>query len=222
MTRSIRAIAIAVGVSTAGSAGQAQTMFTGAGCSGNTFLFCASWTGTYIDATHIQLAVTNTSQNAPANNSLSAFTRIALGNVLLSDPASMTPVIGWQFETSATEFNGLGLLANQFGASSISNAVVDGSSILLQFNFNFGIGQFEDANAAFSGAQIAIQDGGYRVEGCVSRGVMQGNATGQNTSSFTACDNGMTTVPEPSTYALMAAGLAGLLGAARSRRAARI
>ena len=46
----------------------AAQAFIGAGCTGNTFLFCASWTGTIIGGNTLQLSVTNTSGGPNANN----------------------------------------------------------------------------------------------------------------------------------------------------------
>ena len=117
MNKIRRALAVVgAGLAFAAPAAQAQTLFTGSGCSGNTFLFCAGWTGTYIDATHLSLLVVNTSQNAPALNPLSAFTQVAIGNVTLADPQSMVPIVGWQFDPAPNGFNGFGLLENTFGA----------------------------------------------------------------------------------------------------------
>src|SRR6187551_496146 len=129
---------VGAGLTLMASAGQAQTLGTGSGCSGDQFLFCASWTLTYVDATHISLQVNNTSQNAPANNTNSAFTQIAIGNVGLADPSSMTPVVGWQFDNAVNGFNGFGLLENQFGTittNGINNALTDGAGLLFSFTF---------------------------------------------------------------------------------------
>lgn len=222
MRKIVRAIAVVASLSVAGSAAQAQTLFTGSGCSGNTFLFCALWTGTYVDATHFNLFITNTSQNAPANNTSSAFTQIGIGNVTIADPASMAAVTGWQYDPSLNGFNGFGLLENQFGSitsNGINNALLDGGSLTFAFTMGSSMGTFAQALTAFSGAQVAIHDQGYTVVGCSSKGVMVAAATGQNTSDLAGCGP-TTTTPEPSTYGLMATGLIAIFGLARRRRTA--
>jgi hypothetical protein len=218
----VSTLAIVASLSLAGSATQAQTLFTGSGCSGNTFLFCGSWTGTYVDATHFNLFITNTSQNAPANNLNSVFTQFGIGNVTIADPASMAAVTGWQFDANLNGFNGFGLLENQFGTittNGINNGLLDGTSQLFQFTMASNMGTYAQASTAFAGAQIAIHDQGGPVAGCSSKGVMVGNTSGQNTSDISGCSP-TTTTPEPSTYALMATGLVGIFGFTRRRRGA--
>ncbi|HEY6828576.1 MAG TPA: PEP-CTERM sorting domain-containing protein [Gemmatimonadaceae bacterium] len=222
MRRIFRTIAVVASLSAMGSAARAQTLFTGSGCSGSVFLFCASWTATYLDATHVSLFITNTSQNAPASNTNSAFTQIGIGNVTIADPASMNPVTGWQYDSNLSGFNGFGLLENQFGSittNGINNALADGSSLTFSFTMGSSIGTYAQAQTAFSGAQIAIHDQGGPVAGCSSKGVLVGAASGQNTSNFITSCAPTTTTPEPSTYALMATGLIGVFGFARRRRA---
>jgi len=218
--------AAGAGLTLMASAAQAQVLGTGSGCSGDKFLFCASWSLTYIDATHISLQINNTSQNAPASNTNSVFTQIGIGNVTWADPASMTPVVGWQYDSGLNGFNGFGLLENQFGTittNGVNTGLTDGSGLLFSFTFGSSIGTFAQAQTASSGFQIAIHDQGNPAGGggCSSKGVLVGATSGQNTASnpLEGCGGGSTsTVPEPSTYALMAAGLAGLFVASRRRR----
>ena len=221
MRKIVATIAVAASLSLASSPVRAQTLFTGNGCSGNTFLFCASWLATYIDATHLSLLINNTSQNPPANNTNSAFTQVGIGNVTIADPASMAAVVGWQYDASINGFNGFGLLENQFGTittNGINNAIVGGTGLTFTFNLASGL-TFAQASTAFAGAQIAIHDQGTPVGCSSSKGVLVGNASGQNTSNLSGCTP-ISATPEPSTYALMATGLIGIAGFARRRRGA--
>ena len=225
MKKIVRSLAaVGAGLSLMASGAQAQQLFTGSGCSGDQFLFCASWTFTWVDNTHMSLFITNTSQNAPANNTNSAITQIAIGNVTLPDPTGISPAVtGWTYESSVNGFNGFGLLENQFGSitsNGVNNALLDGQSQTFTFLFGGAGVTFANAQTAVSGAQIAIHDQGAPNNCASSKGVMLGAVSGQNTSDLECGGGGTSTVPEPSTYALMAAGLAGLFVASRRRRAA--
>ena len=211
-------------LSLAAAPATAQTLFTGSGCSGNTFLFCASWTGTYVDATHFSLFITNASGGAPASNLFSAFTQIGIGNVTVADPASMGAITGWQYDANINGFNGFGFLTNQFGSittNGINNALTAGNSQTFTFTFGSSIGTFAAAQTAFGSAQIAIHDQGPPDPLCgSSKGVLPGGTPGSNTSDVTCDGSGTPTevVPEPATMTLLATGLAGVVGAGTRRR----
>ena len=220
MRKIVSTLAIVASLSLARSA-QAQTLFTGGGCSGNTFIFCGSWTATYVDATHFNLFITNSSQIVPASNLNSVFTQIAIGNVTIGDPAGMAAVVGWQFDANVNGFNGFGLLENQFGTittNGINNAIVGGTGLTFTFNLASSL-TFAQASTAFAGAQIAIHDQGVPTGCTSSKGVLLGSGSGQNTSNLSGCTP-ISATPEPSTYALMATGLIGIAGFARRRRGA--
>jgi len=213
----LRTIAAVAGLSLAASTARAQS-FSGDGCAGDTFMFCASWTGTLTDATHFQFFIQNTSGVAPASNLSSFWTQIAIGNVTIADPTGMAAVVGWQYDNNINGFNGFGLLENHFGAittNGINNALGAGDSRTFTFALSGALTSSE-FNTAFAGVQIGIHDQGSPV-GCSSaKGVLDGNSSGQDL--FTG-DCGTTSVtPEPSTIMLMATGLVGLLALSRRRR----
>lgn len=224
MRRLIGYGALAALLGMAPTTAEAQTLFVGSGCSGNTFLFCGSWTGTYIDATHVSLLITNTSQSAAASNPSSAFTAIAVGNVTVADPASMGAVTGWQYAPNVSGFNGFGLLENQFGAittNGVLNSLLAGTSLTFSFTFGSSIGNFSQAQTAFLGAQLAIRDEGAPPHStCTpSQGVLPAGTPGSNNGSVT-CAPSVNVTPEPATIALVATGLIPLVGLARRRRTA--
>jgi hypothetical protein len=219
MRNGLRTIAAVAGLSLAASTAQAQS-FTGSGCAGDTFEFCALWTGTLIDATHFQFFITNTSGAAPANNPGSFWTQIAIGNVTIADPTSMAAVTGWQYDANINGFNGFGLLENQFGSittNGINNALGAGDSRTFTFALSGALtaGEF---NTAFAGVQVGIHDQGSP-QGCASaKGVLDGNSSDQDL--FEGDCGITTTTPEPASVLLMATGLVGLFAFTRRRRLA--
>ena len=219
MRNALRTITAVAGLSLAASTAQAQS-FSGDGCAGDTFMFCASWTGTLTDATHFQFFIENTSGNPPASNLASFWTQIAIGNVTIPDPTGMAAVTGWQYDSNINGFNGFGLLENQFGSittNGINNALGAGDSRTFTFVLSGALtsGQF---NTAFAGVQIGIHDQGAPTGCSSSKGVLDGNASGQDL--FTGDCGGTSVTPEPSTVLLMATGLVGLLAFNRRRRVA--
>ena len=192
----------------------AQSFF-GSGCSGNSFLFCASWTGTIIGTNTLQLSLTNTSTMAPASNTNSQFTQIFIGAI----PGPITATITesgagtWVTDPPPSGLEAFGLTALMFGVKShpgINGAIGVGQTAVINFLFSE-----EVSDETFANVLIGIHDQGTPNGSTCgsSKGVMIGDGGQNYTSPVGTCgvptDVQITsTVPEPSTYALMAAGLA--------------
>jgi hypothetical protein len=219
----------------AASAGtaHAQQFLSGSGCAGQNFTFCSSFTFTQVSNSAFQLSVTNTSASAPASNAGSAFTQIAIGGHVARNPTTFQDLGAgnFQYDADVSGFNGFGLLPNDFGGitiSGINGALLAGQTAVFEFGFGSnvfaGLTSAQIASTLFANAQVAIHDqGGTGENGCSTsaKGVIDvrtGTPTGASTL-LPQCGP-TTTIPEPSTYALMATGLLGLFGVARQRRGA--
>lgn len=206
-SKMIKTLMIVFGLALSLPTGANAQSFSGFGCSGNTFLFCAEWMGARTSPTSFILSVKNISTNTS-----SAFTKIGLGNLILPNPSYLITSDGWQLQPDFIGFNGFQLSVNHFGSTTtngINWAILAGQTRNFEFVFDSSVFATDARfNSNFSNAQIAIHDQGGPNNCGSSKGTM--TLDGTNISELSVSPECMTVVPEPMTIILMGSGLLGI------------